>query len=116
VKGYPLAVRVRELLAPYSLREERALGGSGFLLNDKLVASVKQQTVLARVGRGDLAAAMRVAAASLPTTRTGATIPGFILFDETVSDVELAKWLDRAVALVGRLSGIGTGSPGGSRR
>ena len=98
-----LAERVRALLpAEANIREQKMFGGLCFMLNgNMLVAPVKDGSMLVRVGKDGLAAALRRTGASI-MDMSGRKMSGFVVVsgDALEDESVLGEWIDLARAFV----------------
>lgn len=98
-----LAERIRDLLPPEdSVREQKMFGGIAFMLDgNMLVAPTKEGSMLVRVGKEGMQAALERMGASRMEMGSR-TMNGFVLVsgDAIEEDYVLGEWLDRARAFV----------------
>jgi TfoX/Sxy family transcriptional regulator of competence genes len=93
-----LLSRVRTALAVLHPDEKRMFGGTAFMIDGKMVASVSKRGLLLRVGKEGLAAALKNPQAR-PATMGQRTMSGYVRVNEAgLSDRDLQRWLDAALA------------------
>ena len=87
------------------MSEVKMFGGTGFMLNGKLVAAVSKRGLLLRVGKDRYRDALAWSGAR-PMEMRGRTMEGYVYIDPPVSTNDVLKaWLDEAVAFVKTLPG-----------
>lgn len=98
-----LADRIRALLSPDEIiREQKMFGAQAFMLHgNMLVAPMKDGSLLVRVGKDGMDAALGQQGASI-MDMGGRTMGGFVVVsgDAIEEDFVLGEWLDRARAFV----------------
>jgi TfoX/Sxy family transcriptional regulator of competence genes len=99
-----LADRVRAMLGPLPVTEQRMFGGVCFMLNGNMLLGASPRGLLVRVGKEESDAALRRPHARLMEQR-GRTMAGYIVVaNEGISrDRDLKNWLELAVAHVSTL-------------
>jgi len=100
-----LAERLRALLPPVHLREQKMFGTIAFMLNGNMLAApMKDGALLLRVGKHGMAAALERPGASRMEMGTR-SMGGFVVVsgDALEDDEALAEWLDIARAVVATL-------------
>ena len=96
-----LLERLRTMLAPRAVTEQRMFGGVCFMLSGNMLAAVSKRGMLVRVGKDAYSHAL-----AQPHVRTmemrGKPMEGYVYVDapETESDEALRRWLDLALAYV----------------
>ena len=106
-----LSVAVRgHLSGAGAMSEVKMFGGTGFMLNGKLVAAVSKRGLLLRVGKDRYSDALAWPEARPMETR-GRTMEGYVYIDPPVPTNDALKgWLDEAVAFVKTLPVKATGA------
>lgn len=105
-----LAERVRSLLEKkYSseeFSEKKMFGGLAFMLGDKMCFGVLEDQLVARIGPGPAAAALKKAHVS-PMDFTGRPLKGYVYVGAKAvhSDASLKTWIDQSIAFVSTLEG-----------
>jgi TfoX/Sxy family transcriptional regulator of competence genes len=98
-----LADRIRVLLPPEeTIREQKMFGAQAFMLNgNMLVAPMKDGSLLVRVGKEGMDAALAQPGASI-MDMGGRTMGGFVVVsgDAVENEFVLGEWIDRARAFV----------------
>lgn len=96
--------RVRRLLDPLSVTEQRMFGGVCFMLNGNMLVGASPRGLMVRVGKDGHEAAMARPHAR-PMEQGGRTMLGYVVVDPegVARDRDLDAWLARAVAHVGTL-------------
>lgn len=97
-----LAQRIRSTLPPTpEVVEKKMFGGLAFMLNGNMCCGVVKDSLMARVGAENHAAALGTAHVR-PMDFTGRTMKGMVFVDPPalVDDVALQAWVDRCVAFV----------------
>jgi len=100
-----LAGRIRQRLRRRrDVAEKKMFGGVGFLLGGRLVVGVWKESLVARVGPDDYAAALREADVT-EFAITGRAMTGWVLVGPAgvADDATLADWIDRCLAFVATL-------------
>lgn len=100
-----LAGRIRQhLRRRRDVAEKKMFGGVGFLLGGHLVVGVWKESLVARVGPDDYAAALREADVG-EFAVTGRAMTGWVLVGPAgvAEDDALAEWIDRCLAFVATL-------------
>jgi TfoX/Sxy family transcriptional regulator of competence genes len=83
-----------------AMSEVKMFGGTGFMLNGKLVAGVSKRGLLLRVGKDRYLDALGWPGAR-PMEMRGRTMEGYVYIDPPVPmNGALKAWLDEAVAFV----------------
>jgi TfoX/Sxy family transcriptional regulator of competence genes len=95
-----LSVAVRgHLSGAGAMTEVKMFGGTGFMLNGKLVAAVSKRGLLLRVGKDRYRDALARPGAR-PMEMRGRTMEGYVYIDPPVPNDALKAGLDEAVAFV----------------
>lgn len=98
-----LADRVRDLLPREDMvREQKMFGAMAFMLNGHMVvATTKDGSLLVRVGKDGMEAALRLPGVG-PMEMSGRRMGGFVVVDGDVIEEEsaLGEWLDKARMVV----------------
>jgi TfoX/Sxy family transcriptional regulator of competence genes len=101
-----LACRVRDVLADHQgVVERRMFGSLGFLLHDRVCVGVWETSLIARIGPGLAATAVKRPHVR-PFDVTGRPMRGWVLVDAegVETDEQLRAWIRRAVTFVQALS------------
>lgn len=97
-----LAARVRGALAPRNdIDERRMFGGLAFLMRGNMCCGVVGDTLVLRLGNEDAAAALCEPHVR-PMDFTGKPMKSMVYVgpEAVVADVDLNRWIDRAVAFI----------------
>ena len=98
-----LAERIRALLPPEEMaREQKMFGAIAFMVNgNMLVAPLKDGSLMVRVGKDGLEAALALPGASIMDMR-GKPVSGFVVVsgDAIEDEFVLGEWIDRARSFV----------------
>jgi hypothetical protein len=101
-----LAERIRQSLArKRGVEEKRMVSGIGFLLNGNLLAGVRKDSLLVRLGPEQGDEALTEAHVSEFTIAGRGTMKGWVVVgsEGVQSDDQLRGWVRRAVRFVGKL-------------
>jgi TfoX/Sxy family transcriptional regulator of competence genes len=103
MKNVDLVERMRTILSPLSVSEQRMFGGTCFMLNGNMVAGTLKGELLVRVGKDRDAEAL--ARPHARRMEMGRPAPGYVVVgsEGTARDKDLDAWLARAVSHVGTL-------------
>lgn len=96
-----LAERVRRVLAPLTVTEQKMFGGVCFMLNGNMLAGASPRGLLVRVGKEGHERAVK-RPHSRPMEQGGRSMAGYIVVanEGVARDTDLKAWLDLAVGHV----------------
>jgi hypothetical protein len=99
------AQRLRAALAHHGIVEKQILRGVAFMIDERMVASTSRLALLLRVGKEGQAAALHDPCICLAEMPNGRPMSEYVKIDHAgLSDAELARWVDMAVAHVRALA------------